>query len=56
VQAFAGAEWTFERLGSRSHVAAAWTAQGDAYRRLGDVDTAADLYRGAAEALQDFDF
>jgi tetratricopeptide (TPR) repeat protein len=54
--AFAAAEWTFERLGARSCVAAAWTAQGDAHRRLGDVETAADLYRRAAEALQDFHF
>jgi tetratricopeptide (TPR) repeat protein len=55
-QAFAAAEWTFERFGSRSHVAAVWTAQGDACRLLGDVDAAADLYRRAAEALQDFHF
>jgi tetratricopeptide (TPR) repeat protein len=53
---FAAAEWLFERLGSRSHVAAAWMAQGDAYRELGDLAAAADLYRRAAEALQDFNF
>jgi hypothetical protein len=35
---------------------AAWTAQGDAYRRLGEVAEAADLYRRAAEALEDFHF
>jgi hypothetical protein len=45
VQAFAAAEWTFERLGSRSQVVAAGAAPGDAYRRLGDVDAAANLCR-----------
>ena len=53
---FAAAEWLFERLGSASHVAAAWLAQGDVYRGAGDVGAAADLYRRAAEALQDFRF
>jgi tetratricopeptide (TPR) repeat protein len=53
---FAAAEWLFERLQSKSHVAAAWMAQGDAYRARGEVDAAADLYRRAAEALQDFNF
>ncbi|HEY6962308.1 MAG TPA: tetratricopeptide repeat protein [Gaiellaceae bacterium] len=52
----AAAEWLFERLGSKSHVAAAWVAQGDAYARLGDTEAAAALYRRAAEALQDFNF
>jgi len=52
----ATSEWLFERLGSRSHVAAVWLAQGDAYRDGGDVEAAADLYRRAAEALQDFNF
>ena len=52
----AAAEWLFERLGSRSHVAAAWIAQGDAYRELGDLDAAATLYRKSAQALQDFNF
>jgi tetratricopeptide (TPR) repeat protein len=56
VTEFAAAEWLFERLGSSSHVAAAWLAQGDAYRRLGDLDAASTLYRRAAEALQDFNF
>ena len=37
-----------------SHVAAAWVAQADAYRRAGDTEAAMTLYRRAAEALQDF--
>lgn len=53
---FAAAEWLFEALGSASHVAAAWLAQGDAYRRLGDLECASDLFRRAAEKLQDFNF
>jgi predicted negative regulator of RcsB-dependent stress response len=43
-------------LGSRSHLAAAWTAEGDAYAELGDTEAAAALYRRAAETLQDFHF
>ena len=53
---FAQAEWLFESLGSASHVAAAWMAQGDLYRKQNDVEAAADLFRRAAEALQDFNF
>jgi tetratricopeptide (TPR) repeat protein len=56
MHAFAAAEWTFERLGSRSHVAAAWTAQADVYRARGELQPAAELYRRAAEALQDVHF
>jgi tetratricopeptide (TPR) repeat protein len=56
MEEFASAEWLFERLGSKSHVAAAWMAQGDAYSKLGDHEGAATLYRRAAEALQDFNF
>jgi tetratricopeptide (TPR) repeat protein len=52
----ASAEWLFQRLGSKSHVAAAWLAQGDTYRLTGDSDAALTLYRRAAEALQDFNF
>jgi tetratricopeptide (TPR) repeat protein len=54
--AFAAAEWAFEQLGSDSHVAAAWIAQADAYRRANDAEAAMSLYRRAAEALQDFNF
>jgi tetratricopeptide (TPR) repeat protein len=53
---FAAAEWAFEKLGSKSHIAAAWVAQADAYRRTGDVEAAMTLYRRSAEALQDFNF
>jgi tetratricopeptide (TPR) repeat protein len=56
MSAFASAEWAFQRLGSMSHVAAAWIAQGDAYRRAHDAEAAMSLYRRAAEALQDFNF
>ena len=53
---FAAAEWLFESLGSVSHVAAAWMAQGDLYSRKGEPEASMALYRRAAEALQDFDF
>lgn len=53
---FATAEELYERLGSASHVAAAWVANADALRAGGDVDAAADLYRRAADALQDVHF
>ncbi len=50
------AEETFTRLGSTSQLAAAWIARGDLARSTGDPATAADLYRHAAKALQDFHF
>ena len=50
------AERSFEQLGSPSHVAAAWVARGDALKSSGDLASAADLYRRAAEALQDVKF
>jgi tetratricopeptide (TPR) repeat protein len=53
---FASAERLFMRLGSKSHLAAAWTAEGDAYAELGDTEAAAALFRRAAETLQDFHF
>jgi tetratricopeptide (TPR) repeat protein len=53
---FATAERMFLRLGSKSHLAAAWTAEGDAYAELGDTEAAAALFRRAAETLQDFHF
>jgi tetratricopeptide (TPR) repeat protein len=53
---FATAERLFLRLGSKSYLAAAWTAEGDAYAELGDTEAAAALYRRAAETLQDFHF
>jgi tetratricopeptide (TPR) repeat protein len=45
-----------EQLESLSHRAAAWMAQGDLAARRGDDRTAANLYRQAAEALQDVRF
>ena len=44
------------QLSSGSHRAAAWVAQGDLARRRADDAGAAELYRRAAEALQDFRF
>ena len=54
--AFADAEMSFTELGSGSHRAAAWVARGDLAARRGDHKAAADLYRSAAEALQDVRF
>jgi hypothetical protein len=50
------AEHSFTTLGSTSHLAMTWVARGDLARSGGDVDTAAALYRHAAEALQDWHF
>jgi tetratricopeptide (TPR) repeat protein len=50
------AEAAFEQLSSASHRAAAWTAQADLSARRGDKDAALNLYRRAAETLQDFRF
>jgi tetratricopeptide (TPR) repeat protein len=55
-QAFAAAESSFEQLGSASHRAAAWVARGDLAARRGDDRLSAQLYRNAAEALQDVRF
>jgi Tfp pilus assembly protein PilF len=54
--ALAGAEDALSQLSSGSHRAAAWVAQGDLVSRRGDDRRAAELYRQAAEALQDFRF
>ncbi len=51
--ACAEAESALEVFSSTSHTAAAWIARGDIARRGGNLDRAADLYRQAAEALQD---
>ncbi|MBD0290660.1 MAG: tetratricopeptide repeat protein [Thermoleophilia bacterium] len=53
---FARAEAHFDQLSSASHRAAAWIARGDLEARRGKDREAADLYRRAAEALQDFHF
>ena len=50
------AEHTFGALGSTSHLALAWLARGDVARESGDLETAADLYRQAADSLQDVHF
>lgn len=50
------AERTFTELGSTSHLAAVWIARGDLARETGDGHGAAELYRRAAESLQDFHF
>lgn len=55
-QAFAAAESSYEQLGSASHRAAAWVARGDLAARRGDDKLSAQLYRNAAEALQDVRF
>jgi tetratricopeptide (TPR) repeat protein len=54
--AFNAAESAFDQLSSGSHRAAAWIAQGDLAVKRGDDQTAARLYRNAAEALQDIRF
>jgi tetratricopeptide (TPR) repeat protein len=55
-EAFVAAEACFGELGSGSHRAAAWIARGDLAARRGDHERAAELYRTAAEALQDVRF
>ena len=54
--AFADAEQSFSQLGSGSHRAATWVARGDLAARRGHDREAAELYRSAAEALQDVRF
>ncbi len=54
--ALRAAEQAFDQLSSASHRASAWVAQGDLATRRGDDQTAARLYRNAAEALQDVRF
>ncbi|CAB4686318.1 MAG: hypothetical protein F2663_01605 [Actinobacteria bacterium] len=55
-RAFADAESALEQLSSGSHKAAVWIAQGDVAARRGDQTKAAELFRRAAETLQDFRF
>ena len=55
-EAFSAAETCFAELGSASHRAAAWIARGDLAARRGEHQRAAELYRTAAEALQDVRF
>jgi tetratricopeptide (TPR) repeat protein len=55
-EVLAAAEDAFAQFSSASHQAAAWVAQGDLARARGEESQAAELYRRAAEALQDFRF
>jgi len=55
-EAFEAAERSFDQLSSASHRASAWIAKGDLAARRGQDQVAAQLYRRAAEALQDFRF
>jgi tetratricopeptide (TPR) repeat protein len=55
-EAFDAAENSFDQLSSISHRASAWIAKGDLAARRGQDQIAAQLYRRAAEALQDFRF
>ncbi len=55
-QAFDSAERSFDQFSSISHRASAWVAKGDLAARRGQDQVAAQLYRRAAEALQDFRF
>jgi tetratricopeptide (TPR) repeat protein len=55
-EAFEAAERNFDQLSSISHRASAWVAKGDLAARRGNDQVAAQLYRRAAEALQDFRF
>jgi tetratricopeptide (TPR) repeat protein len=55
-EAFDAAERSFDQLSSLSHRASAWIAKGDLAARRGQDQVAAQLYRRAAEALQDFRF
>ena len=50
------AEQTIERFESPSLLAAAWIAQGDLALARSDSDTAAGLFRRAADSLQDHNF
>jgi tetratricopeptide (TPR) repeat protein len=55
-KAFNVAEQSFEQLSSISHRASAWIAKGDLAARRGQDQVAAQLYRRAAESLQDLRF
>ena len=55
-EAFDAAERSFDQFSSISHRASAWIAKGDLAARRGQDQVAAQFYRRAAEALQDFRF
>ncbi|HEY6462340.1 MAG TPA: tetratricopeptide repeat protein, partial [Polyangiaceae bacterium] len=52
-RAFTAAADCFTAVESISHMAGAWVAIGDVASQRGDVARAAELYRRAADALQD---
>jgi hypothetical protein len=52
-RSFTAAADCFIAVESISHMAGAWVAIGDVAAHRGDPGRAADLYRRAAEALQD---
>ena len=54
--AITAGERAYEQMSSGSHRADAWIAQGDLAARRGDDRAAANLYRRAADALQDVRF
>jgi tetratricopeptide (TPR) repeat protein len=54
--AFTAGEAAYDQMSSGSHRADAWIAQGDLATRRGDDRRAAELYRRAADALQDVRF
>ena len=54
--AYERADGTLRDFGSPSHSAAAWLVGGDIARAAGDEARASDLYRRAAETLQDVHF
>ncbi len=53
---FRAAEDSFEQLGSISHRAAVWMVEGSLASQRGRPEDAVELYRRAAEALQNFHF
>jgi len=55
-ESFEAAEATFAQLESPSLLSAAWLAQGDLALARRDPESAAALFRQAADALQDFNF
>jgi tetratricopeptide (TPR) repeat protein len=55
-EALSAGEAAYDQMSSGSHRADAWIAQGDLAARRGDDRTAANLYRRAADALQDVRF
>jgi tetratricopeptide (TPR) repeat protein len=55
-EAFEVAQQHFDQISSISHSASVWIAKGDLAARRGQDQVAAQLYRRAAEALQDVSF